>query len=71
MNYSIELDKYELNILKSLVKAEYNREQIRFENKYTNDFDKDIAKDSMITLKHIQSNLDNAIIEPGEDENDT
>lgn len=57
--YKLEIDKYELAILKSLVKAEHNREQIRFENKYTDDFDKDIAKDSMIRLKHIQSKLNN------------
>ena len=60
--YKIEIDKYELAILKNLVKAEYNREQIRFENKYTDDFDKDIVKDSMIRLKHIQGKLDNIIM---------
>ena len=59
---NIRLDQYELNILKSLVKAEYNREQIRFENKYTDDFDKDIAKDNMIRLLTIGGKLNNAIL---------
>ena len=62
MLYNISLDKYELYILKSLVKAEYNREQIRFENKYTDDFDKDIAKDSMVRLIIIQGKLNNVIL---------
>lgn len=60
--YKLEIDEYELATLKCLVKAEYNREQIRFENKYTDDFDKDIAKDSMIRLKHIQGKLNNVIL---------
>ena len=58
----VRLNQYELSILKCLVKAEYNREQIRFENKYTDDFDKDIAKDNMIRLNHIQGKLNNVVL---------
>jgi hypothetical protein len=58
----VRLNQYELNILKSLVKAEYNREQIRFENKYTDDFDRDIIKDNMLKLNLIQGKLNNTIL---------
>lgn len=60
MNYSIELDKYELNILKSLVMAEYERDKLRFES--ADDFDKDIVKDSMLKLNLIQGKLNNVIM---------
>ena len=61
MNYSIELDKYELNTLKSLVRAEYQKMQTCFNNQSQDDFGKDIIKDSMIRLLTISSKLDNVI----------
>ena len=59
--YTIELTEFELNTVKSLVKAEYNRDKIRFENRYTDDFDKDILKDSMCILNHIITKIDRTI----------
>ena len=62
MLYKIELDKYEFNTLKSLVRVEYQKMQTCFNNQSQDDFGKDIIKDSMIRLNHIQGKLNNALL---------
>jgi hypothetical protein len=58
----VRLNQYELNILKSLVRAEYQKMQTCFNNQSQDDFGKDIIKDSMIRLLTIGGKLNNAIL---------
>ena len=60
MNYSIELDKYELNILKSLAKEEYKNLSVKCEDSIG--FDRDMLEDSKFKLLMLIGKLDNVIM---------
>lgn len=63
MKYVIDLDKYEINTLKSIANQEYYREEIRYQSKFLNDVDRDLLSDSMRKLKRLIAKL-NDLIEP-------
>lgn len=59
--YKLEVDKYELNILKSLVKNEYQKLIEKENNRYLIDFELDMIKDSKFRLLLLIGKLDNII----------
>lgn len=59
MNYTIELDKYELATLKDLVKIEYMK--LSTATKNYNGFERDILEDSKLKLLLLMGKLDNII----------
>lgn len=58
--YNIEIDKYELAILKSLVKTEYKKLSDTAKN--YNGFDRDMLEDSKFRLLLLVGKLDNIIM---------
>ena len=60
--YNIAVDSYELTIIKSLVKNEYQKLREKENNKYLTDFDLDMIKDSKFRLLLLIGKLDNIII---------
>ena len=58
--YNIEVDKYELAILKNLVKAEYKK--LTDTAKNYNGFDRDMLEDSKFRLLLLAGKLDNIIV---------
>ena len=60
--YNIEIDKYELGVLKSLVKNEYQKLIEKENNKYLTDFELDMIKDSKLKLLLLIGKLDNIIV---------
>lgn len=60
--YNIEIDKYELSILKSLVKNEYQKLIEKENNRYLTDFELDMIKDSKLRLLLLIGKLDNIIV---------
>ena len=59
--YNIEVDKYELATLKSLVKSEYKK--LSDTAKSYNGFDRDMFEDSKFRLLLLMGKLDNIIVE--------
>lgn len=57
--YKLEIDKYELAILKNLVKTEYKK--LSDTAKSYNDFDRDMLEDSKFRLLSLLGKLDNII----------
>ena len=60
MRYNIELDKYELATLKSLVKTEYKKLSDAIKN--YNGFDRDVLEDSAFKLLLLAGKLDNILV---------
>lgn len=60
MNYTLQVDKYELATLKSLVKTEYKK--VSDATKNYNGFDRDILEDSKFRLLLLIGKLDNIIL---------
>ena len=58
--YKLEIDKYELATLKSLVKTEYKK--VSDAAKSYNGFDRDIIEDSKFKLLLLVGKLDNIIV---------
>lgn len=63
--YKLEIDKYELVTLKSLVKNEYQKLIEKENNRYLTDFELDIIKDSKLKLLLLIGKLYNVILEGG------
>ena len=63
MRYAVELDKYELSTLKSLVKAEYKK--LSNAAKSYSGFDRDMLEDSKLKLLLLIGKLDNIIVMGG------
>lgn len=61
MNYTIELDIHELNIIKDSVKKEYRALQEKANNRYLTDFQRDMLEDSKFKLLMLIGKLDNII----------
>ena len=61
--YKIEIDKYELATLKSLVKAEYKK--LADTAKSYNGFDRDMLEDSKFRLLLLAGKLNNIIVMGG------
>lgn len=59
MNYTIELDEYELATLKSLAKTEYKK--LADTAKNYNGFDRDMLEDSKFKLLMLIGKLDNIV----------
>lgn len=60
MNYTLQVDKYELATLKSLVKTEYKKVSDAAKN--YNGFDRDMLEDSKFRLLLLIGKLDNIIL---------
>ena len=60
--YNIAVDSYELSIVKSLVKNEYQKLIEKENNKYLTDFELDMIKDSKFRLLLLIGKLDNIIV---------
>ena len=59
MKYIVELDKYELNILKDIVKKDYK--ETKKNCKYKTGFDRDMLEDSAFKLLLLLGKLDNVV----------
>lgn len=59
--YNIAMDSYELSIVKSLVKNEYQKLIEKENNRYLTDFELDMIKDSKLKLLLLIGKLDNTI----------
>ena len=60
--YNIAVDSYELSIIKSLVKNEYQKLTEKENNRYLTDFELDMIKDSKFRLLLLIGKLDNIIV---------
>ena len=61
MNYVVELDIYELNIIKNSIKEEYHKLQEKVNNRCLTDFQRDMLEDSKFKLLMLIGKLDNII----------